>query len=145
MTRHTKTKWYTEWIVPLPRLDSMRPPQPPAPCVVVMWLPWPCLRPLLVCSWLTSRVTFAPPQAHHKCRMPAAAAQLPHGWALLPADILQLWVLTRGMTAGKWLSSLCWFLVNSHMTNYSITVLPEKTDNSFRLDHLRIFTLDFVI
>ena len=44
----------------------------------------------------------------------------------------------------KWLSSLCWFIVNSHMTDYSITVLPEKTDNSFGLDHLRIFTLDFV-
>nr|KAF6410819.1 hypothetical protein HJG63_009256 [Rousettus aegyptiacus] len=32
------------------------------------------------------------PTAHHQRRVPAAAAQLPHGRALLPADLLQLWL-----------------------------------------------------
>ena len=144
MTQHTKTKWYTEWIVALPRLNSMWPPQPPAQCCGNVTAPTllKAFAGLLLADlksdpWLPHRLTINAecqlqlhnfPMDEHSCPLIFSSCEY---W-------LGVWLLW------KWLSSLCWFLVNSHMTDYSITVLPEKTGNSFGLDHLRIFTLDFV-
>lgn len=65
---------------------------------------------LLGSSGLTLTMTLALVQTHHKRGVPAAAAQLPHGRALVPSDLLQLWVPTRAWGCGRaHLATGTWF------------------------------------